>query len=286
MESTTTTPPEPRSRRGRRPHGKVRRRLAGALALGIGLLSVGALYSVVEPAPQTAVAQQADAATVAKGQDLYNNACISCHGSNLQGVTDRGPSLVGVGDAAVYFQVSTGRMPLAGPQDRGYRKAPAPEFDPTTEQGSANLAALGAYVEANGGGPTTPTTPGDQLIGSDVAHGGELYRLNCASCHNFTGRGGVLADGRYPPRLDGATPTQMYTAMLSGPMAMPVFSDQQLTPEEKKDIIAYVVSVRGQNNAPGGFGLGELGPSTEGVIAFVVGLATLVGVAAWIGART
>jgi len=262
------------------------RRLRNVALIVVALAAVGGVYALLVPSPQTAVAQTADTARTAQGRALYEQACISCHGANLQGEPGRGPGLTGVGDAAVYFQVSTGRMPLAGPQDRGYRKAPAPEFDPTTEQGSANLAALGAYVEANGGGPTTPTTPGDQLIGSDVAHGGELYRLNCASCHNFTGRGGVLADGRYPPRLDGATPTQMYTAMLSGPMAMPVFSDQQLTPEEKKDIIAYVVSVRGQNNAPGGFGLGELGPSTEGVIAFVVGLATLVGVAAWIGART
>jgi ubiquinol-cytochrome c reductase cytochrome c subunit len=217
---------------------------------------------------------------------LYEQACISCHGANLQGLPGRGPALTGVGDAAVYFQVSTGRMPLAGSQDHGYRKAPAPEFDPATSQGAADLAALGAYVEAHGGGPAVPAQTGDHLVGTDVAHGGELYRLNCASCHNFTGRGGVLADGRYPPRLDAATPEQMYTAMLSGPMAMPVFSDQQLSPQEKKDIIAYVEAVRGQNNAPGGFGLGELGPSTEGLIAFAVGLAALVGVAAWIGARS
>jgi ubiquinol-cytochrome c reductase cytochrome c subunit len=78
----------------------------------------------------------------------------------------------------------------------------------------------------------------------------------------------------------------MYTAMLSGPMAMPVFSDRQLTPDEKKDIIGYVLAVRGQNNAPGGYDLGELGPSTEGVIAFLVGLGALILVAAWIGARS
>jgi ubiquinol-cytochrome c reductase cytochrome c subunit len=261
------------------------RRLRQALLVLAALVAVGGGYALLVPAPQEATAQSG-AAQIDQGRALYERACISCHGANLQGAPGRGPGLVGVGDAAVYFQVSTGRMPLARSEDRGYRKDPAPEFDPDTEQGRANLGALGAYIQANGGGPTTPAETGPELIGSDVAHGGELYRLNCASCHHFTGRGGILADGRYPPLLADATPEQMYTAMLSGPMAMPVFGDRQLTPEEKKDIIAYVLAVRGQNNAPGGFTLGELGPATEGLVAFVVGLVALIGVAAWIGARS
>jgi ubiquinol-cytochrome c reductase cytochrome c subunit len=256
-----------------------------ALLVLAALIALGGAYALLVPAPQSATAQPAQA-VVDQGRALYERACISCHGANLQGVPDRGPGLTGVGDAAVYFQVSTGRMPLARSEDRGYRKDPAPEFDPGTEQGRTNLAALGAYIEANGGGPTTPAETGPELIGTNVAHGGELYRLNCASCHHFTGRGGILADGRYPPRLEAATPEQMYTAMLTGPMAMPVFGDRQLTPQEKKDIIAYVLAVRGQNNAPGGFTLGELGPATEGLVTFVVGLVLLVGVAAWIGARS
>jgi ubiquinol-cytochrome c reductase cytochrome c subunit len=277
MRTTTT--------RRRSARGKLHRRVAGALALGIALLSAGALYTVFAPQPQTAVAQD-DSQLVAQGQQVFDNHCISCHGANLQGVPERGPSLVGVGDAAVYFQVSTGRMPLAREDDRGYRKDPAPQFDPATEEGRQNLAALGAYVEAGAGGPGVPAESGPELIGSDVPHGSALFRLNCASCHNFTGRGGILAGGRFPPGLQEATPEQMYTAMLSGPMAMPVFSERQLTPEEKKDIIAYVLAVRGQNNAPGGYALGEFGPVTEGVVAILVGLVALVGVAAWIGARS
>ncbi|MCE3552978.1 cytochrome c [Pseudonocardia sp. RS11V-5] len=261
------------------------RRVRHALLVLAALVALGGAYTLLVPAPQTASAQSGQA-QIDQGRALYEQACISCHGSNLQGAPDRGPSLVGVGDAAVYFQVSTGRMPLARSEDRGYRRVPAPEFDPDTDQGRANLAALGAYIQSVGGGPQVPAETGPQLIGSDVGHGGDLFRLNCAYCHNFTGRGGILGAGRYPPRLEAATPEQMYTAMLSGPMAMPVFSDKQLTPEEKKDIIAYVLAVRGQNNAPGGYDLGELGPSTEGVIAFLVGLGALVLVAAWIGARS
>ena len=279
----TTTPP---SRTSRGPRSRFRRRVAGAVALGIGLLTAGGLYTAFAPQPQVATAQAGDAALVAQGQELYNNACITCHGANLQGVEDRGPSLIGVGDAAAYFQVSTGRMPLARQEAQAERKPPRPEFDPTTPEGEANLDALGAFIQANGGGPTRPDAEGVALRGSDPARGGELFRLNCASCHNFTGRGGALSSGKYAPDLDPATETDIYTAMLTGPQNMPKFSDRQLTPEEKEDIIAYVKSVTDGNNNPGGNPLGGVGPVSEGLVAFAVGLVAMIGIALWLGAKS
>jgi ubiquinol-cytochrome c reductase cytochrome c subunit len=288
----TTTPdsptPEPAPRRaGRGGRSRLRRRVAGALALTLGLLGTGALYEVAFNDWNVAVAQEADAALVAQGQQLYEAyACISCHGANLQGVEGRGPSLIGVGDAAVYFQVSSGRMPLARQEAQAMRKPTLPVFDPDTEEGQRNLDALGAYIQANGGGPTRPALHGEQLRGDDPALGGELFRLNCASCHNFTGRGGALSSGKYAPELDPASETQIYTAMLTGPQNMPKFSDRQLTPEEKRDIIAYVKSVSGNNNSVGGYPMGGLGPTSEGIVAFIVGLAAMVGVAMWLGAKS
>ncbi len=278
---TTTSP----SRTPRGPRSRFRRRIAGAVALSIGLLTAGGLYTVFAPQPQVAVAQ-GDSALLAKGQQLYNNACITCHGANLQGVQDRGPSLIGVGDAASYFQVSTGRMPMARQEAQAARKPPRPEFNPHTEVGIANLDALGAFIQANGGGPTRPAATGEELRGPNPARGGELFRLNCASCHNFTGRGGALSSGKYAPTLDTADETIVYTAMLSGPQNMPKFSDRQLAPAEKADIIAYVKSVSGTNNNPGGNSLGGIGPVSEGLIAFIVGLAGLIGFALWLGAKS
>jgi ubiquinol-cytochrome c reductase cytochrome c subunit len=277
MTTSTATPRGPRTR--------FRRRLSGALALGFGLLSCATLYTLGSPSPEVAVAQ-GDAAQVAKGQDLFNTACITCHGANLQGVQDHGPSLIGVGQAAAYFQVSSGRMPLARQEAQAIRKPPLPIFDPNTPDGAANLDALGAFIQANGGGPTVPATTGEALRGNDPARGGELFRLNCASCHNFTGRGGALSSGKFAPPLDPASETQIYAAMLSGPQNMPKFTDRQLSPEEKKDIIAYVKSVSGVNNNPGGNPIGGIGPVSEGVIAFVVGLAGLIGFALWLGAKS
>ena len=278
----TTTPPQ---RASRGPRTRFRRKVAGVLALGIGLLGAGVGYTVLTPAPQVATAQ-GDAALIAKGQQLYNNTCITCHGANLQGVQDRGPSLIGVGDAATYFQVSSGRMPLARQEAQAQRKQPYPAFNPNTEEGRANLDALGAFIQANGGGPTVPAATGEALRGSDPARGGELFRLNCASCHNFTGRGGALSSGKFAPTLDPASEEQIYTAMLSGPQNMPKFSDRQLAPAEKEDIIAYIKSVSGNNNNPGGNPLGGIGPVSEGLVAFIVGLAGLIGVALWLGAKS
>jgi ubiquinol-cytochrome c reductase cytochrome c subunit len=255
------------------------------IAVALGLLLTGACYTVFAPRPQLAVAQAQEPGAVLGGQ-LYADSCISCHGENLQGVPGRGTSLIGVGEAAVYFQVSTGRMPLARQISDGETPPVQPRFDPATALGQHNLQALEAFIEDHGDGPRLPPVTGTALIGPDVSSGGQLYRLNCASCHNFTGRGGPLTDGRFAPALAPASPTQIYAAMLSGPMAMPVFSDKQLSPEEKKNIIAYILAVRGDNNAPGGFNLGEWGPSTEGLVAFVLGMIVLIGLAAWIGARS
>ena len=271
------------TRRGART--RLRRKLAGALALGIALLAAGGLYTVFTPQPQVATAQ-GDAALIAQGQVLFDNHCVTCHGVNLQGVEDRGPSLVGVGDSAVFFQVATGRMPLARQEAQATRKPPLPQFDPATPEGQENLDALGAYVQANGGGPHRPEATDAALRGNDPARGGELFRLNCASCHNFTGTGIALSSGKYAPSLQPASAMDIYTAMQTGPQSMPRFSDRQLTPEEKRDIIAYVESVQGGLNNPGGQHLGGIGPTAEGVIAFVVGLGAMIGLALWIGAKS
>jgi ubiquinol-cytochrome c reductase cytochrome c subunit len=263
---------------------KLRRRIAGAMALGVALFGAGALYAVFAPTPQTAVA--ADSSTlVAQGQSVFDNHCISCHGANLQGVTDRGPSLIGVGSAAVYFQVSSGRMPASRQEAQAERKKPIPELDPNSEQGARNIDALDAFVQANGGGPERPALTGAALQGDNPARGGELFRLNCASCHNFTGQGGALSSGKFAPPLAPASEDQIYTAMLTGPQNMPHFSDRQLTPTEKMDIIAYVKSVSEGQNDPGGNGLGGIGPVSEGLISWIVGIVAMVGIALWLGAK-
>ncbi|WP_072806308.1 cytochrome bc1 complex diheme cytochrome c subunit [Rhodococcoides yunnanense] len=261
---------------------KVRRRVTGALVLMMGLISAGFLASALTPTPQVATADQDSAALIREGKQLYDTSCVTCHGVNLQGVQDRGPSLIGVGEAAVYFQVSSGRMPAVRNEAQIMRKPP--KFD------DKQIDALGAYIQANGGGPTViRDSNGDiaqsSLTGGDIARGSELFRLNCASCHNFTGEGGALSSGKFAPPLGPASEQQIYAAMLTGPQNMPKFSDRQLTQEEKIDIISYVKSAQ-ETTAPGGWGLGGFGPGTEAIAIWVVGIAAVVGATLWIGSRS
>lgn len=263
-------------------HRRFRRRLTAAVLLVLGLGMAGVLAATLTPTPQVAVADQSQSALLRTGQQLYETACITCHGANLQGVDGRGPSLIGAGEAAVYFQVGSGRMPMMRNEAQAMRKPPA--FD------EPQVDAIGAYVQSMGGGPVVPRDANGQianqsLIGNDVARGGDLFRLNCASCHNFTGRGGALSSGKYAPSLDLATPAQIYTAMLTGPQNMPKFSERQLGPEEKADIIAYVRSSSETLN-PGGYGLGGFGPAPEGMAIFIIGIVASIAAALWIGARS
>ncbi|UDL83997.1 cytochrome c [Corynebacterium uberis] len=294
MKNTQNTErPAPASASGTkvRNRRKMRRTAGGALALTLGLTGAGVLASALTPDAQTATASRDDQALIQEGKDIYDVACVTCHGANLQGIKARGPSLIGVGEGSVYFQVHSGRMPMMSNDAQAERKKPR-----YTEQ---QALAMAAFVAANGGGPELVRNEDgsiamDALRGAnfdgkidpaDVARGSELFRLNCASCHNFTGRGGALSSGKYAPGLNPANEQEIYQAMLTGPQNMPKFSDRQLSADEKKDIIAYIKSAK-ETPSPGGWSLGGLGPVSEGFFMWAVGLVALIAAAAWIGTRS
>ena len=271
----------PSTPKGRRPRTRLRRRVSGALALSLALGTVGVAYATVAAAaaPKARTASSApadDPVEIRKGRQIYETGCITCHGRNLQGVTDRGPSLIGTGEAAVYFQVATGRMPVARQEAQVDRKKP--KFD------EAQTLQIAAYVQSVGGGPELPT---GNLRGDDanLAEGGELFRLNCASCHNFAGRGGALSAGKYAPPLSESNDLTLWTAMLSGPQNMPVFSDNQITTEQKQAITNYVQTLKSERD-PGGSAIGRLGPVPEGLVIWIIGIGAIMLMIVWIGAKS
>jgi ubiquinol-cytochrome c reductase cytochrome c subunit len=252
-----------------------RRRIASGMALLVALGAVGGIYTVFagsSGANDSGTSQH----DIDAGRQLFDTTCITCHGANLQGVPGRGPSLIGVGSAAVYFQVSTGRMPASAQGGSMPRK--------TSKFDEQQIDQLGAFVESLGGGPQVPT--GDLRVpDSQLANGGELFRLNCASCHGSTGKGAPLSAGKSAPGLRSATDQQIYTAMLTGPGNMPVFSDNQLTPNEKKQILSYIKTLEASKD-PGGNGLDRIGPVSEGLVVWILGIGALMIVILWIGAKT
>jgi ubiquinol-cytochrome c reductase cytochrome c subunit len=185
-----------------------------------------------------------------------------------------------VGAAAVDFQVGTGRMPAATSQGA---QVPSKKVIYT----QAEIDQMAAYIASLGAGPVIPTKNQVSPEGADIAKGGELFRTNCAQCHNFTGKGGALTHGKYAPSLEGVDPKHIYEAMQTGPQNMPSFPDTTLTEKNKQDIIAYLDAVNGDDTeSPGGLELGGLGPVSEGLFGWVFGLGTLVAVAVWVAART
>ena len=254
-----------------------RRPAAGYAALLLGLVVVALVYGSLTSRggateASAAVGTQQD---IEAGKDLFQANCSSCHGLEAQG-TSQAPSLIGSGAAAVYFQMSTGRMPAKEVGAENERKPVV-----FSEQQIEDIAG---YVASMGGGPEIPTAEQVSTEGADTALGSELFSANCAQCHGFAGAGGALTYGKDAPALTAATPTQIYTAMLTGPEAMPVFSDGALPPQAKRDIIAYITETRVEPN-PGGFSLGRTGPVTEGLVIFLGGMGFLVLISMWITAK-
>ncbi|SHN42277.1 c-type cytochrome [Cryptosporangium aurantiacum] len=254
-------------RRFRNRAGKAGRIVVLALALGL----IGGAYATFAPTGQAD--ETSSSLAVREGQKLYDKSCISCHGTNAQGVEDRGPSLIGVGSASVEFQVTSGRMPAARQEAQVQRKQPAYDDEQAKQ--------LAAYIQSIGGGPEIP----DGNLRGDEALGGELFRVNCSSCHAFSSNGGALSSGKYAPSLEPATDRQLYAAMLTGPQNMPVFGENQLTPEEKRAIIAYVQTQKTDAD-PGGWGIGRTGPVPEMVVIFAVGIVVCLFGALWIAGKS
>lgn len=256
--------------------GRARRRLGASMRMLAALLLAGGIYTVFAPGVQAQDNGAKLSAAAEEGKKLFDVSCISCHGRNAQGVEDRGPSLIGVGAAAVEFQVSTGRMPMAGQGAQADRKPPVFNDDQTRQ--------LAEYIQQLGGGPQLPAGT-EYAQNGDIARGGELFRINCSSCHAFSGGGGALSSGKFAPSLHEATDRDFYAAMLTGPQNMPVFGDNQLTPQEKFDIIAYVQDMKSDID-PGGYGLGRFGPVTEGLAIFLVGMVALIFATLWIAGKS
>ncbi len=254
--------------------------LALILFIACGLFTTGAVYSLV--VPRTAQGSATNSQDIAEGKKLFLSNCATCHGLNAQGASDGtgglvGPNLIGVGAAAVDFQVSSGRMPAA---------APGPQVQAVTKgrYSETEVRQLAAYVASLAPGPAIPDAQALDSSGGNAARGGAIFRSNCAMCHNFAGAGGALTRGKVAPPLTNTSDKHIYEAMITGPQSMPVFNDANISPQSKKDILAYLNTVQEEPNASGST-LGNLGPVPEGLFVWIVGIGSLIGCAIWLGAK-
>jgi quinol---cytochrome-c reductase cytochrome c subunit len=211
-------------------------------------------------------------ALVDEGRSLYENGCSACHGTLLEGRTNMGPTLAGVGAGPVDFYLSTGRMPLQNPTDEPERARPA--FN------RHQITALVAFITTTGGGPPAPAA--DPAAG-DLAVGLHQFTSNCAGCHQIVGRGGLTL-GAFVPNLQAATPQQVAEAVRMGPYLMPHFDSRQVDQHQLDSIARYVAWTRHPDDA-GGWGIDNIGPIPEGMAAWFIALLAMLIVARLIGER-
>jgi ubiquinol-cytochrome c reductase cytochrome c subunit len=254
-----------------------RHKLAAPVLLVGALIALGTTFQIASAVPSSSKMEaSALSPQIAEGKRLFLQGCSSCHGLNAEG-GNIAPSLIGVGAAAVDFQVGTGRMPMADMSQQAMRKKP--------KYNDEEVASLAAYVASLAPGPASVNNASlTWERDGNTAQGGELFRNNCAMCHNFAAQGGALTNGKYAPTLMGVEPKHIYEAMITGPQSMPKFSDKTITPEEKLSIIKWI---KGAQNEPqlGGATTGRVGPVTEGLAAWVLGLGLLIGIAVWLATK-
>lgn len=240
------------------------------------LLAGGAVGAAAAALLPMRVARAQVAPLVQRGEVVYSEECQTCHQPDGAGEAAKGiPSLHGVGAAAVDFYLSTGRMPEATLEAQAPRKQPSIE--------PADRRALIAFIITSW--PGGPDVPGFDLAHGDLVNGGDLFRTNCAACHGAVGAGAALAYGAYAPSLHKASGVQVAEAVRIGPGNMPVFDERTLSDAQLADVVTYVEYLHHPQDE-GGAGLGWVGPIAEGFVGLVVGLAGVVGIAAWVGHRT
>lgn len=254
-----------------------RHKLAIPFLLAVALGGLGFTFSIASATEATNSMSASERSTlIAEGKEIFLKGCSSCHGLNSEGGAIA-PSLIGVGAASVDFVVGTGRMPMQDMSQQAMRKAPL--------YNEAQTAALAAYVASLAPGPRAYTN--EEITwerDGNTAEGGELFRNNCAMCHNFAGQGGALSKGKYAPTVMGVEAKHIYEALLTGPQSMPVFSEKIITPQEKLSIIKWIKFAESEP-ALGGAALGRVGPVTEGLLVWTLGLGLLVGIAVWLTAK-
>jgi ubiquinol-cytochrome c reductase cytochrome c subunit len=205
----------------------------------------------------------------AQGMELYQQSCSSCHGLGLQGIKGVAPSLLGVGAGPPDFYLSTGRMPL----QNNLQEPPRARPFYNREQINALVDFIASY-----GGPAAPTA--DPAKGN-LSIGQQTFTLNCAGCHSMMARGGITL-GAQAPSLQLATAQQIAEAVRFGPYLMPHFDANQIDQYHLDSLARYVLWTQRPNNA-GGWGIDNIGPIPEGIVAWFIGVLALVIVARLIG---
>jgi len=184
--------------------------------------------------------------TLELGSELFAGNCASCHGIAGQGISKprpgagdiagAGPSLRGVGAAAPDFYLRTGFMPLSNITDQPYHSR--------VLLSNKEIKSLVKYVASLGSGPAIPNP---HWKAGNTSQGQQQFALHCAGCHQIEARGGFVTGARVPP-LQGVSAVQ----------------------------IKYIMASADHPWNRGGWGIGNIGPIPEGLVAWWIAIPLLL----------
>ena len=243
------------------------RRLPAAYRFGLA----GGMAATLTPTPQVAVADESQSALLRTGKQLFDTSCVTRHGANLQGEQGRGPSLVGGRRGGVlpgFHRSHAGHARRGSGRPQGTDLRRPPDRCPRRLRPVHRRRPDGSARRQRSGGRSLSARERRRSWWRP-------FRLNCSSCHNFTGKGGALSSGKYAPDLSPATPAQIYTAMLDRTAEHAKFSDRQLSPEEKRH--RRLRSHGGNGADPGGYGPAASDPRPRGMAAWIIGMVACIG---------
>ncbi len=229
-----------------------------------------AAMPMVHPTP---AAGSLPAAERGNGAQIFATRCASCHGAQAWGGAD-GPSLRGVGLAAVDFWLTTGRMPAAVP----YLQVGHRDERNGQRLSDGDIHAVEDYLAPIvAGGPAIPAV----VANGDRQRGRALYEANCQQCHGYDANGGSIGELDWAPPLHEATIVQVAEAIRAGPGQMPQFGTHQLTQDELNDLASYVMVLRSASQPRDVPPFRSTGPVPEGAAGYVAILALIAFVFAY-----
>jgi quinol---cytochrome-c reductase cytochrome c subunit len=260
--------------------------VGGVALLALALTPVTGAATTRGAARAATQQQPADSPALdARGRELYQTACASCHGPDPAGPSyyPRVPSLKDVGGAAaVDWALRTGRMPWKDNKGPAIERG-EPRFN------DEDTRALVDYIGKAVGDAQVPQV---DVAQGDLQRGRQLYGQACAACHGMNGAGAALGGQNIAVSLQDVNPQDVAEAIKIGPGQMPVgggLIDYEYgtasSTQQVNDIARYVESLRTSPYNRGGAPIGGKGPVPEGFVAWVIGLGALILAARWIAGR-
>ena len=207
--------------------------------------------------------QQNPSDSVPRGEQIFAQRCSKCHGEHGEGIS----GVISIAGPSLKAEHDFGKVLTA--VEVGPSHMPSFVYVLSID----DMRTVSHYV--------TDKIADIPLEEGDIGKGGELFRMNCASCHRTAVRGGALAyDGSNAPSLAGKSSELIAGAVRWGPGPMPSFPPSVLDDKQLSSVVTYIRAV--QNPAkPGGIALNWYGPVVEGCVAWFAVLG-LVGFTIWI----